>query len=293
MRITGKELELRLLIEASGLRSQASRRLLWHSHEGLELIFLLAGATTYELEGRRKLALPGGHFLVVPARTRHRGLNNLQMPSESVCLTFNLGRDGKGPVTPFAPTELEWMASCFEKAGAGVYPFGPTLRSVIQHLKRAMAVWNGVAADLAQKASLRTIICACVLEAAREVARQPVERPNQIVVAAEDYLRAHLGEPLRVATLADHLGFSRARVFELFTAGTGLPPHAYLLRLRLEKAAELLVRGRGSITEIAYATGFGSSQHFSRVFRRYHNQTPQAYRESAERGLRKDRGWAS
>jgi AraC family transcriptional regulator len=171
------------------------------------------------------------------------------------------------------------MASCFEASGGGIYPFGPTLRQIVQRLKAEMAAWNGSRTGLARKASLRTLACAAILEAAREVARRAVGRPNPIVVAAVEYLRAHFDQPLQVAALSKHLGFSRARVFDLFTAETGLTPHNYLVRLRLEKATELLRNTRQSITEVALATGFASGQHLSRVFRRYRGETPGQCRE--------------
>jgi transcriptional regulator GlxA family with amidase domain len=174
--------------------------------------------------------------------------------------------------------ELDWMGSCFE--ASGVYPFGPAVKEIVQHLKAEIADWNDSRTALDRKASLRILVCASILEAAREVARRPVEQPNEIVAAAVEYLRVHLDEPLSVAALTKHLGFSRARVFDLFTSETGLAPHHYLIRLRLEKATELLRNTRLSITEIAFATGFASGQHLSRVFRTYRGETPSECRES-------------
>ncbi|MEI7939888.1 MAG: AraC family transcriptional regulator [Verrucomicrobiota bacterium] len=280
IKITGTEIDLPLLIEAAADRSPGAERLGWHSHEGVQLVFLITGATTYELAAGRTLDLPGGHFLVVPARAPHRGLNNVRMPSEVTSLTFNLRRRGKSPALPFTRPELDWMGSCFEEAGAGVYPFGPAVKPIIQYLKAEIVAWNGSQTTCDRRARLRMLVCAHILEAAREVACKPVERPNEIVGAAVEYLRTHLDEPLSVAALTKHLGFSRARVFELFTAETGLAPHHYLIRLRLEKATELLRNTRQSITEIALATGFASGQHLSRVFRTYHGETPSACRES-------------
>ena len=280
IKITGTEIDLPLLIEAAADRSPGAERLGWHSHEGVQLVFLITGATTYELAAGRTLDLPGGHFLVVPARAPHRGLNNVRMPSEVTSLTFNLRRRGKSPALPFTRPELDWMGSCFEEAGAGVYPFGPAVKPIIQYLKAEIVAWNGSQTTCDRRARLRMLVCAHILEAAREVACKPVERPNEIVRAAVEYLRTHLDEPLSVAALTKHLGFSRARVFELFTAETGLAPHHYLIRLRLEKATELLRNTRQSITEIAFATGFASGQHLSRVFRTYHGETPSACRES-------------
>ncbi len=280
MLITGKDIDLPLLFHAAAFQTDFAERLGWHSHAGIELIFLLRGATTYELEAGRTLALPGGRFLVVPAHTQHRGFNNWRMPSEMASLTFDLRRNGPSPVVPFTRAELNWMASCFEASGVAVYPFGPEVKDVVHHMKAEFAAWKGNGRAPDRKACLRTLICAAILEAARGIARRPVERPNEVVVAAVKYLRAHLDEPLPVAALTKHLGFGRARVFELFTAETGLAPHHCLVRLRLEKATELLQTTRLSITEIAMATGFSSSQHLSRVFRRYRGETPSQWREA-------------
>jgi len=280
IRITGTEIDLPLLIEAAADRSPGAERLGWHSHEGVQLVFLITGATTYELATGRALELPGGHFLVVPARIRHRGLNNLRMPSEVASLAFNFRRGGKSSARPFTRAELDWMGSSFKEFGVGVYPFGPAVKAIVHYLKSEIGAWNGSQTTLEQKARLRMLICSHILETARQIARRPVERPNAIVVAAVEYLRAHLDEPLSVAALTKHLGFSRARVFELFTAETGLAPHHYLIRLRLEKATELLRNTRQSITEIAFATGFASGQHLSRVFRTYRGETPSECRES-------------
>ena len=278
--ITDTEIDLPLLIEAAAVRSPGAERLGWHSHPGVQLVFLITGATTYELEAGRTLALPGGHFLVVPANTRHRGVNNVRMPSEVVSLTFNLRRGRRSAARPFTRAELDWMESSFEASGVWVYPFGPAVKLIIQFLKAEIAAWNGCGTTLDRKARLRMLVCACILEAAREIARSPVEQPNEIVLAAVEYLRAHLDEPLSVAALTKHLGFSRARVFDLFAKETGLAPHHYLVRLRLAKAAELLRNTRQSITEIAFATGFASGQHLSRVFRTYRGETPSQCRES-------------
>jgi AraC-like DNA-binding protein len=280
MTITGTEIDLPLLIEAATVRSPGAERLGWHSHPGVQLIVLISGTTSYEFQAGRTLVVPGGHFLVVPAHARHRGLNNLRMPSEVASLTFNLRRGGRCPALPFTRAELDWMGSCFKEAGIGVYPFGPALKLIMPLLKAEIAAWNGSQTTQDRRARLRMLICANILEAAREVALKPVERPNGIVMAAVEYLRAHLDEPLSVAALTKHLGFSRARVFDMFTAETGLAPHHYLVRLRLEKATELLRNTRQSITEIAFATGFASGQHLSRVFRTYYRETPSECRES-------------
>jgi transcriptional regulator GlxA family with amidase domain len=63
-----------------------------------------------------------------------------------------------------------------------------------------------------------------------------------------------------------------------FGASAGLPPHPYLMQLRVERARELLEGTNLSITEIAFACGFASSQHLATVFRRALLTTPTEYR---------------
>jgi AraC-like DNA-binding protein len=59
----------------------------------------------------------------------------------------------------------------------------------------------------------------------------------------------------------------------VFTEEVGMPPHAYLLGLRLHQAQALLLK-REAITEVALATGFTDQAHFSRHFKKYFGRTP-------------------
>jgi len=79
-----------------------------------------------------------------------------------------------------------------------------------------------------------------------------------------------------------YVGFSRARMFDLFKAQTGLTPNDYLQRLRVEKAQELLRQTTLSVTEIGLETGFSSGQYFSTVFARYAGVSPTDFRKGVK-----------
>jgi len=63
-------------------------------------------------------------------------------------------------------------------------------------------------------------------------------------------------------------------------------PKDYLVRVRVEKAEELLRQNRRSIIDIAHSVGFNSSQYFSTVFRRYTGQTPAEFRQNSRKASR-------
>ncbi|MFE3096146.1 GlxA family transcriptional regulator [Streptomyces sp. NPDC059248] len=83
-----------------------------------------------------------------------------------------------------------------------------------------------------------------------------------------------------VAEIAAHARTSVRSLNRRFRQRTGLTPHQYLLRLRIERARRLLERAEGTIDEIAARTGFGSSAGLRRHFRRITGTTPRAYRAS-------------
>jgi AraC family transcriptional regulator len=83
-----------------------------------------------------------------------------------------------------------------------------------------------------------------------------------------DYIERHLADPLPLERLADIACFSPYHFHRLFTAHAGEPLYQFVLRLRIERAANQLLHNRGkSVTAIALDCGFGSSAAFARAFR--------------------------
>jgi AraC-like DNA-binding protein len=63
------------------------------------------------------------------------------------------------------------------------------------------------------------------------------------------------------------------QLIRAFHAVFGVPPHAYLMQVRLRAARTMLVRGE-SITTAAFTCGFVDQSHLTRVFKRYYGMTP-------------------
>jgi AraC family transcriptional regulator len=78
--------------------------------------------------------------------------------------------------------------------------------------------------------------------------------------------------------LAAESGYSRRHFLRMFRSATGCTPHKYLMRLRLQRASDLIRRGRASLTDIALDCGFSSHSHMSSVFRELLGVTPSDYR---------------
>ncbi|MDX3193262.1 helix-turn-helix domain-containing protein [Streptomyces sp. MN03-5084-2B] len=95
-----------------------------------------------------------------------------------------------------------------------------------------------------------------------------------------DLMAERLAEPVPLADLAALAGLSVSQFSRRFKARTGLPPHRYLLRLRVERAGLLLRTGDDPIAEIAVRCGFSHQEHLTRVLRAQLGTTPAALRRS-------------
>jgi len=113
-------------------------------------------------------------------------------------------------------------------------------------------------------------------------ARRPVPEPEDIDLAirAQRLVSAQIANRvLTPAWLAQELGVSRSRLYDVFTQHSGIAH--YIRRSRL-KAAHAALRNPAqqhmSVAQIAFATGFDDPLHFSRLFRRHYGLPPSALR---------------
>lgn len=92
-----------------------------------------------------------------------------------------------------------------------------------------------------------------------------------------ELLHAQLAEDIGLAELAARFDCTPYHLIRFFKKTVGLPPHAYLVQLRLEKAKQLLNQGT-SIVDAALDTGFSDQSHLSRHFKTKFGIPPGTYR---------------
>ena len=94
------------------------------------------------------------------------------------------------------------------------------------------------------------------------------------------FVQDHMDEPLTIPELADFCRISVPRFKVWFRSAVGVPPREYILRRKIDAACIRLRDSRNSVTDIAFALGFSSSQYFATAFRRFMRCTPVRYRQS-------------
>ncbi len=113
-------------------------------------------------------------------------------------------------------------------------------------------------------------------------ARDPANRTGQLLPwqlrRVHEWAQAHLQDAMSIAELAALLDLSPSHFARAFGKSMGVPPHKWVLRLRIERAKQLLRVSAMPLSEVADSCGFVDQSHFSSVFLRTEGTTPGRWR---------------
>lgn len=105
--------------------------------------------------------------------------------------------------------------------------------------------------------------------------RQPASKLTDTI----EYMQSHCDQNLSLSELAGQAQMSLHYFARCFKQATGLSPHQYLIRCRIERAKVLLRQNELPIGEIAQRAGFVDQSHLSRHFRQQTGLTPRQWRQ--------------
>ena len=89
-------------------------------------------------------------------------------------------------------------------------------------------------------------------------------------------------KPLTIELLAAEIGMSRSAFSKKFTEMIGLSVFAYLSKVRVQKARELLMSSALLVDDVAYQVGYESERAFTKTFKKLTEMTPKQYRKKAQ-----------
>ena len=171
-----------------------------------------------------------------------------------------------------APPGAEFTAPVFDRAD---------WRGLFLSLYRAGTEAAGDAGRMAFDAALGEVVVA--LCGGKDRGRGPAPA----VLTARDYLHDQRDGPVTLAELAAVTGLSRFHLNRAFRAAFGIPPHAYLLQLRVARARQLIASGV-TLSSAAAEAGFADQSHMTRIFTRQFGYPPSALAQ-ANRKIVQDR----
>ncbi|MBN3756154.1 helix-turn-helix transcriptional regulator [Paraburkholderia sp. Tr-20389] len=128
--------------------------------------------------------------------------------------------------------------------------------------------------------SVALLLRLCRLDKLERAPQRTAIAPHRLQLA-QDFMLTDLSTNVRLDDVASLIGLSPAHFSRAFKQCTGLSPHQWRLKERLEHACRMLIKSPHTIAQIAVSTGFSDQAHFTRVFRRLYGVTPAAWKREA------------
>lgn len=227
-----------------------------HTHDELMIGVLRSGRKRFRCGRGTFVAAPGALSVVNPGEV-HTGTR----------------QDGK----QLLYTAIYVPPGVLERAGA------PASADVGQAVAEDGVVWHGLSAAvdadvdrLAGEEALLTALAALTRRYGGGARMAAPRSCRPAVRRVQDYMQAHLESALHLDRLAEVAGIGQRHLIRSFRADAGLTPHAYLTRLRVERAKALL-RRHAPAAHVAAATGFADQAHLTKAFKRLTGATPARY----------------
>ena len=241
-----------------------------HRHFGVaELAYVETGHQPYQVGGRR-FTLLGGEGVVIPPDTPHSSDEHPSYPGKRFWLQLRLPQKSGARWLGLAPAEAEPLVSLLRT------PAALCSKWPADFARRATALLGlfDRPPSPARTAMLRTALLAILFDLLDLTASGASPAAQSRVRKAVDWAESQTSQPATLEQLAGVAGLSVSSFKRVFKEVAGIPPHAYILRKRIDRAQNLLRQGEGSVTEIAFACGFPSSQYFATAFKRMTGMTP-------------------
>jgi AraC family transcriptional regulator of arabinose operon len=254
---------------ATGYFPQAPGHLV-KRHQGVPemiLIACLSGRGWVEIEDRGRITVQANEAVVIPPATAH-GYGADENEPWSIMWVHCRGGEVANYLKQLAVTKasplLRTPAGAFDRMGF------PAIYGQLEH-------GYTIANLLVSAARLRLVLAE--IHRLRVPAYPGTRSSGEGLEQSIQWMRQHIDHRARLPELARLAGLSVPHYSTLFRGKTGFSPIDYFLRLKIQRACQLLDTTAMRIEEIAICIGCDDPYYFSRLFKKIMGKPPRAYRK--------------
>ncbi|MBR3470051.1 MAG: helix-turn-helix domain-containing protein [Lachnospiraceae bacterium] len=245
----------------------------YHCHNHLEMAFVLSGKGKYHIEGEI-YDIAEGDLMIFNPGIRHQALflKQVETPTTEFFVGF---------------TDVQFPGVCPNHVP--VPGGGYVIHTKGELRQRIFKICSSMEAEKATKRQGRYFMLKAYLmqllilvmreqcEPEKPVDSYVFESTNKKYVVEKilTYFEDHYSEKISLDQIAENMYLSPFYVSKIFKSETGDAPIQHLIKIRLEKAKELLEKGEAqSVQEVAAMVGYDDAYHFSKLFKKRFGITP-------------------
>ncbi len=240
-----------------------------HAHRhAIEICFLERGEQSYRVGGKVYRLTGGDQFFTLPGEVH----DTANLPEErGILYWLILNFEAKGDFLGLAPAYVIRLQNALKAMPARHFRADANGARLMANAVKALVGLKEAGRNSLERGVILLQLQALLLEylvltikASRLGAKGEATPLMRRVL---NFIEKNPETPVEVALLAKVAQLSESRFKARFRQEVGVPPAEFWMRHKIERATEMLKSQ--SVTDVAYALGFSSSQYFATVFKRY------------------------
>ena len=256
----------------------------YHDHDYTELAYILSGKGRYLIEEKEYDVEPGDLIICNPGVKHTHVVTNSKEPTIEFISGFT-----DFQFKNMAPNSIELV-----DGGCIVHMSAELKQEIAMHCYAMIAEKESNL--IGRYFMFKTHLMQMLLLVMREISE--IEKTSQkgcnfesynksyAVNRIINYLNENYENKISLEQIAHNIYLSPVYISKIFKEETGESPINYLIKIRLEKAKDILLNSDcGSIKSIANQVGYEDVYHFSKLFKKYYGVSPLYYKK---RAMRKD-----
>ncbi len=252
-----------------------------HTHNFDEIAFVLKGSGIHEIDGKRYPIMRGDVF-VIHGNQAHRIVEQHNLTLANLIYERNHFLEIKDEFK-----ELPGFSALFvyEPMFRKNQTFKAFLHLSSRQLENIKLLTNQIKKEQEQKSvgakkAIEYVFRLLIVKLCRYYHKSENQNTKGIlkISSAIDYMEKNFAEKITIETLYKQLNMSSATFRRTFKTITGSSPINYLIRLRIEKATEMMRENPSRrVLEICYSVGFDNCGYFGKRFKKIIGTTPKNY----------------
>lgn len=278
MRIATDEID-RVYIEY-GVRDPSFMMPSHHLHPYYELYYILHGSCRFFIDNAM-YDLHEGDFMVIPPHVLH-----CTRYPEGTVRRYTIYFRREDLEGNHVPEILDFDKTFAKKAILQIPPAcQPQVAAALEQMMTEQK-FADEAVPFTMQVQLKNLLLYChrvgdlLNDTDAPAAAPDLHTTDREVIKAARYIAASYMKPITQADIAGVTGFSPNYFSRKFKEATGIGVHEYLVFVRLEHAARMLLTQKTSITDIALFCGFNDGNYFKDAFKKMYGITPREYRRN-------------
>lgn len=246
-----------------------------HRHPCFEITYCVHGSVKIDCNGRRYPIMPGGVFVAGP-RDVHR-LQTYPKGAKVYWLFLRMPKKG-GCMLGLPPEESAWIVRSFRSLPLKAFAAPQEVRGGFERLLGILDAEKP--RTVGRKLKLRAAVVQLLIALAEAGASADEGIRDIRFQTFVDRMRREPKKAFSMNEAAAELRCSPNTVRAHFKRYTGLSPQSFMMKCRIRRAEDFLRKEKLSVTEIAAALGFSSSQNFAIRFRQETGMSPTGWKKA-------------